>query len=156
MVELYLILKSGSILNWFLMGWERWLILDFGAFLPHNKIGLWLKSSYRWTSPILGKIGGNTSRICPIVFPTNQAQFNAPTVHSKRNSRDRVRLQGVGFELPERARMYISMPFATEAWSFLRSVVRTCFAQPEFSHKPRYFSQHATKENTHYRAHFIS
>jgi hypothetical protein len=36
--------------------------------LPHNKIEFWLESGFGCTSPILGKIGGNTSRI--VVQPT--------------------------------------------------------------------------------------
>jgi hypothetical protein len=31
--------------------------------LLHNKIEFWVESGFGCTSPILGKIGGNTSRI---------------------------------------------------------------------------------------------
>jgi hypothetical protein len=31
--------------------------MEFGVFLLHNKIELWLESGYRCTLPILGKMG---------------------------------------------------------------------------------------------------
>ena len=58
-VKLYLILNSGQFWIDFWWGKVCWLIVDFGVFLPHNKIELWLESGYGCTSPILGKIGEN-------------------------------------------------------------------------------------------------